>query len=291
MEKFTFTNIYDIPTTIGYNNADFTLLEYEGLTIAEVIPVTHQGYDQYGDTVDKLGIGTRIITIRFLDSESNMTQIYQKRRNLAKSFNPYILGTLEYQNDYIDVVLDNVEVSVQPHPINRYGTVQEYEVELVAHNPWFRDTTLTEVSINAGVANLITYNGDIPAPWIIQFEVNSNTTLVNPLVYVSNSRISPEDDTYGPVYLNGSFTYTEENPIKYFGVCSAYGKKGYGDNLSHIFPNEELTFSNTVWTSKNIRGYSRFVDLTPGVNLVRGQASSGTPVSVKLKYYNQYAGV
>lgn len=293
MEKFTFTNNYNVSATIGYNNADFTLLDYDGLTTAEVIPITHQGYNQYGNTVDKLGIGTRIITIRFLDNQNTMAQIYERRRLLASTFNSSVLGTLEYQNDYIDVVLDNVEVSVQPHPITRYGTLQEYEVELVAHNPWFRDKELTEVDLVYNEPQWLLYNGDVPAPWIIQYEVDSTHSITNPHLYITNQfyNFEPKVGADAYVYINGTFTYTEENPLKYFGACTAYGKKGYGDNLSQANQNQELSFNNTTWSGKNIGGYSKFIDLVPGSNYIVNGSGGGTPVSLKLKYYNQYAGV
>ena len=292
MEKFTFTNNFNVSTTIGYNNTDFTLLDYDGLTTAEVIPITHQGYSQYGNTVDKLGIGTRIITIRFLDNQNTMAQIYERRRHLAKTFNSYVLGTLEYQNDYIDVVLENVEVSVQPHPINRFGTVQEYEIELVAHYPWFRDKELTEVELAYHEPYYLTYNGDVPTPWIMQFEVDDTHSVTNPSIYIANPayHFEPDIGTNGYVYINGTFTHTEENPLLYFGACTAYGKKGYGDNLSQVNQYYELSYKDTVWSSKNVGGYSRFIDLIPGLNLVL-ISGLGNPVSLKLKYYNQYAGV
>jgi len=44
MERFTYTNKLGNSVTIGYGEEDFTLLNYDGLTSAEVIPATNKGY-------------------------------------------------------------------------------------------------------------------------------------------------------------------------------------------------------------------------------------------------------
>ena len=277
MERFTFTNKYGSSVSIGYNDADFTLLEYEGLTTAEVLPVTFRGYRQHGDSVSHLGIGVRIVTISFLDSANSMELIYQRRRNLAKTFNPTLLGTLKYENDYITVVLENVEVTTQPSPTKRYGTVQEYEVELTAHNPFFRDENMTVIN---GTGFDFTYTGDVPAPWIFEWEYNTNN--YNPgNIYLynwgngSSSMIYPDFTT---------INLPSGASAAYYGVCSAYNKKGT------IIKNKtygELTFSDG-WEAARLRTDSRFADLYPG-RVNGGAGSSGQ--TVKLKYYNWYSGV
>lgn len=277
MEKFTFTNKYGSSISIGYNNADFTLLEYEGLTTAEVIPMTYKGFRQHGDTVSYIDMGARIVTISFLDIGTDMTNIYRRRRNLASVFNPTVLGTLKYENDYISVVLEDVEVTTQPSPTNRYGTLQEYEVELTAHNPFFRDETMTEISGNSFT---FTYTGDIPASWIAEWNFSTND--YNPSsVYIYNQG----NNSSALIYPD--FT-TIDLPIgsssAYYGVCTAYGKKGtclqdsgYG----------ALDF-NSNWVAARIRSDSKYCNIYPGTVEV-GIGMSGQ--STKLKYYNWYSGV
>lgn len=293
MEQFTFTNKLGNSITIGYNNADFTLLEYDGLTTVEVLPYTHQGYNQYGNTVDTLGIGTRIITIRFLDAGNNMEQIYTRRRNLASVFNPALLGTLEYENDYVDVALDDVEVTTQLTIEKRYGTIQEYEVELTAHSPWFRDTTMTVVSLTNGSAYNLNYTGDVPTPWLIQWELSNGLTLEDPKIETTftNTAYSKRNDNY--VQMDGRFSWDAVYSRKYIGLCSAYGKKGYSDNLINNDMNE-LTY-DSIWKGINIYGHSSFQDIMPGANVITPSTvagvDTGNPVSVKLKYYKRYSGV
>lgn len=278
MERFTFTNKYGSSISIGYNNADSTLLEYDGLTTAEVLPITYKGYRQNGNTVSHIGMGVRIIEIKFLDAAADMETIYSRRRNLAKVFNPTMLGTLKYENDYITVVLEDVEVTTQPSPTNRYGTVQEYEVELTAHNPFFRDENMTVITAN----NFdFTYTGDIPAPWIFEWEFSTND--YDPgNIYFYNWGGSGSSAMIFPDFQHIDLPSGASSA--YYGVCSAYNKKGTClQNTSR----GALTF-NSDWVAARIRTDSRFCDLYPG--RVNGYAGSSGQ-TVKLKYYNWYSGV
>lgn len=278
MERFTFTNKYGSSVSIGYNNADFTLLEYEGLTTAEVLPVTYSGYRQHGNSVSHIGIGVRIITISFIDVANSMAQVYERRRNLAKVFNPTMLGTLKYENDYITVVLDNVEVTTQPSPTKRYGTLQEYEVELTAHKPFFRDENMTVIT---GSGFDFTYTGDIPAPWIVQWEYNEDGFLPGGIYFYNWGNGSSTNIFSGDAEIDLPIGAS----AAYYGVCSDYNKKGTAIKDKAF---GELTFDDG-WEAARLRTDVRFANLYPG--RVNGGISSSTAQTVKLKYYNWYSGV
>lgn len=87
MEQFIYTNINGDSLTISYSHSENILKGYDGLTAAEVLPETVQGYNQQGYGLQRTRLGSRVITIEFLVYAADMEALYEKRKQLGKVFN------------------------------------------------------------------------------------------------------------------------------------------------------------------------------------------------------------
>lgn len=65
MEKFTYTNAAGKSVVIG-SREDLQLTNSTGLTAAEIVPYTIQGYRQNGYTWTNTQLGARIISLDFV---------------------------------------------------------------------------------------------------------------------------------------------------------------------------------------------------------------------------------
>lgn len=203
MEQFIFKNSRGNSITIDQNNnSQYILQSYDGLTASEIIPITTSGYNQIGNTFIGNKLGVRLINISFYVYGDSMVDFYEKRRNLAKIFNPTIgEAVLNYKNDFIDKSI-NVSISASPYPTEKNGNLQLFTVELIAHNPLFYDTSINALKLgdfigglryplifdpsvkfaNKGEVAFITINGDVPSPLSVEFRDNSlnpKLTLLN----------------------------------------------------------------------------------------------------------------
>lgn len=282
MERFTYKNTSGNSASIGYHD-DLVLLGYDGLTTAEIVPTLSQGYNQYGYTLNRIGWGTRVITIKFLVAETDMEGVYGTRRRLQTIFNPNLTGELIYENDALRVAID-VFVSTPLTNTNRLGRLQEYEIELTAANPYFRDCDETAVVIegftggitfplqinntqfaDAGTDVSINYQGDIPGAIRAEFQEECvNPTLIN--------------ITTGE-YIKVNTTLDEDDKLI---ITTGYGNK----TVKHYVADDDTTEDAFHLIDLG----STFFELPQGRSKLSFTADTGTP-KVILYYYQWYSGV
>lgn len=301
MEKFTYRNIgMNQSIEIGYQSTPYILLDYEGMSVAEVLPVTHSGYKQNGASIDFLRLGPRIITIRFMDAQNDIGAIYQhKVQTIMSVFSSLYKGMLTYQNDYGTYILDDIIVSVPPTPINKYGVVQEYEVELTAYNPIFRSNTLTQKTLyirqsSSSSWNGFTYDGTAPAPYWICFS-NTAKTIVNPSIkhqYPLYNSTGGHSDVETQIKLIN--TYGGSGTSGYEVINNEYGNKGH-KHVSYYPPSYISTLQRAVFEIGDISPNSTFSYLYPkSLNNFKLEYEASNNTASKdatLMYYSRYIGV
>lgn len=282
MERFIYTNASGGSATIGYND-EYVLLEYEGLTAAEVVPTMTQGYRQLGYTLDNIGWGTRVITIRFLTANNDMAAVYTTRRNLQTVFNPTQKGTLIYENDVLKVAID-VFISTPLSITERLGRIQEYEIELTATYPFFRDVDETAIILqgytgglsfpllinnttfaDAGSSIIVNYNGDVNGAIRAEFQDECINPTLNNLTTGEYIRVNTELE-------NGDL----------LTITTGYGDK----NVKHYVASTERTDDAFHLIDLG----SSFFQLPQGRTKLTFTADTGTP-KVILYYYQWYSGV
>lgn len=134
MEKITYTNSLGNTLTFDYKG-EYILADFTGMSAAEVVPATSQGYKQHGQTLNDVTLGIRVITLKILLWGDR----YAKKRELDKLFNPLFgEGTLIYTNNYQSKMIKCVPTT-PPQIASREGTVHIVEVELTAYDPFFLD--------------------------------------------------------------------------------------------------------------------------------------------------------
>lgn len=282
MERFTYTNAYGQTISIGYEG-NFLLDTYDGLTAAETIPVTTRGYNQNGYTLLSSNLGARVITIHFYVFGSDMNDFYSKRRTIAQVFNTLGgNGVLTYKNDFTSKSIDAM-VSVPPTPENKMGNLQQFAVELTAHNPLWYDTIESALRMadyqggltfpiaspysifaQKGDIGRITNEGDTPMPIRIEFRGDAS----NPVVKLEN--------TGEKIKVQTSLAVGEKLIID-----TSYGNKTV----------QKLNTSGAATSAYNlITADSTFFSIPLGENKLSFNSDSGAP-EVYLYWRNRYVGV
>lgn len=283
MEKFVYTNPIGNTITLDYSGS-YLIDSYDGLTAADIEPITIKGYNQNGYTLCNLNYGLRHINLNFLMTASSAEEFYQKRKELASIFNPLLgEGVLTYTNNYLSKSI-RCYPSVTPTPTERMGLAVLVNVELTATNPFWFDTDesamllegfiggLTfplkfdepKIFANQGVVGKININGDIPSPIRAEFKNEA----IKPKLILDNTGEFIEVDT--TLAANEKLIITTE-----------YGNKNV--MLRRVNGNEESAYHL-------INSDSTFFSLPLGNNSISFSAVAGTP-EVSLYWRNYYVGV
>ena len=264
MEKFTYTNRKGESLNIEYGG-NYILDGYDGLANTEIIPMTTKGYAQHGNTLNRTILGIRIISIYFYLFEDGMTNFYTKRRYLSSVFNPLLgEGVLEYTNNHTTKRI-NVLPTVLPTQVDKRGSLQLFNIELTAYDPFWYDNTET-VSNMAGFESGLTLTnvGDYETP--VRIEVVG--AAVNPKI--TNS-------------ATGQF-------LKVNKVLSANQKIVFDT----AYGNKTVTFTDAIGASSNayklLTNDSKFFNLQIGANKLVYGGTSSTPV-IKMYWRNRFVGV
>lgn len=283
MEQFIYTNSRGDSITIAYNS-EYILKEYDGITAAEIIPISTSGYMQNGASFIANKLGTRMISIGFLTHANTMHGFYEKRKHIGKVFNPTIgQGKLTYTNDYLSKSID-VVVSASPTPFEKMGSLQLIRVEFIAHNPLWYDNEVSALKLGdftggltyplhfetsetfaqKGDAANIIINGDVPSPITVEFRDNS----LNPKLSLLNTGEFLEVDTE---------ILDNEKII----INTAYGNK----TVTHTNSSGVETSAYNLITTD-----STFFSLPIGENKLTFAGDAGSP-EVYLYWRNWFIGV
>lgn len=282
MEKFIYTNKMGQSLTIEYGG-NYILESYDGLANTEIIPISTKGYTQHGNTLNRTMLGIRIISIYFYLHEDSMANFYEKRRYLSQVFNPLLgEGKLYYINDYTSKMI-NVLPTVLPSQVEKLGSLQLFNIELTANDPFWYDTALNTKRMGdyenglkfplfsashkfatMGSIATITNEGDWETPLAIEFM----GTAVNPVINLLN--------TNQKMKVNKTLLLNEKLIIN-----TAYGNK------TVIFENA----SGTQTSAYNlISNDSLFFQLQVGENRLTFGSEGGQP-EVFLSWRDRFIGV
>ena len=283
MEKFIFRNAAGQEATLDYDG-EFMIDSYEGLTSADVNPVTIQGYKQNGMTMNSITYGARIIYINFYVVAKNMNELYEKRRRLASVFNPLLgNGVLTYTNNFISKSITCIP-TMTPAPKDKMGSLQRASIELTAYNPFWYDTEESALKLEgftggaafplvftgSGItlaektaAAKIIIDGDVPSPIRAEFK----GACINPKLTL---------DTTGE-YIKVLTTITSAQTLR---ITTDYGNK----KVKLLEGTTETNAFNLIDVNTS------FFSLRNGENKVSFTGDSGAP-EVFLNWRNWYVGV
>lgn len=282
MEKFIYRNPMGQSITIQYGGT-YILDSYDGLSAAEIIPITTKGYRQNGITLNHTSLGTRIINIYFYVHTDSMLTFYEKRRYLAALFNPLLgEGVLTYTNDFTTKSI-SVLPTVLPTPVEKYGTLQLLNIELTANNPFWYDTVENVLRMGdyengftfpmgavsypfatlGSIATIHNY-GDWTTPLNIEFRGPADTPKINLI------------NTGEAIEVNKELIVNEK-----LWINTAYGNK------TVIYEEDDGTLSSAY---NLITNASSFFQLQMGENNLSFESEGGQP-EVYLRWRDRFVGV
>lgn len=282
MEKFIYTNPAGKSITFDYSG-DYLIETYDGLTSAELEPITIKGYSQNGYKLGNMLFGARYITIYFDMIGKTAEDIYMKRAALGSILNPILgEGILTYTNDSVSRSIRCIP-SVLPTIQERMGLLVKMSIEFACYNPFWFDTAESAIKMEGFVGGLtyplkldgntkfgtigtrrtIVNNGDIPAPIRAEFiNATSKPRLTN-------------SDTNEYIQIDTDIQDNEKLLIN------------TEDGNKTVFK-ETATGITSAFNYININ--SSFFKLRQGENHISFSSTSGTP-EVILYWRNYYVGV
>lgn len=237
MEKFIYRNPRGQAITLRYGGS-YILDSYDGLTAAEVIPISTKGYRQHGSTHKHTMLGTRIINIFFYLYADSMAAFYEKRRYLAQVFNPLLgEGVLTYENDFTTKSI-SVLPTILPSPVQKMGSLQLLNVELTASNPFWYDTVENVIRIGdyvdglkfplaapsykfatMGTTTVVENKGDWSQPLLFEFRGTANKPRLSSLttgehIEINKNLLLGEKLWIDTSYGNKSVIFEDANGVR-----------------------------------------------------------------------------
>lgn len=187
---------------IGYDTDEYILKSIDGVDYLKNNITSVKGLYQDGSTITNTEVQERDITIVGLYKADDFS-----KENLLRVFNPKLSGILYYIKNGIKRKINCV---VEASPVFKVGSfLHEFQVRLVAHDPYWKDDEDTEVifaSINpnfefpkyftdtfdlATIDNIkakdVINDGDVAAPIYVEFIANGPVT--NPYIKSASAEI------------------------------------------------------------------------------------------------------
>jgi len=283
MEKFEFRNAIGGTVTFDYDGS-FIIDSYDGLTSAEILPTTIQGYKQNGYKMTNISFGMRAINLNFYVYGTSMADLYEKRRMLATVFNPLLgYGVLTYTNDYISKSITCIP-TITPTPTEKMGNLQIFNLELTAHNPFWYDTDETALKLE-GFAGGMVFPLILASPGITLAEKASSVT-----IGITGDVPSPIRAEFKGVCVNPKLTL--DTTGEYIKVATTM-VAGQTLRITTDYGNKavKLITGTTETNAFNLIDINTsFFSLPVGTNKITFTGDSGTP-EVFLYWRNWYVGV
>jgi len=285
MEKFEFRNSKGDKITMDYSGS-YIIDSYDGLTAAEITPLTNQGFNQQGLSYQKSLYGARLINLYFYVHDNTMQGFYEKRRSLAAIFNPLLgAGTLTYTNDYTTKKI-SVVVTLPPTPTSKMGSLQLFNVELTAYNPFWMDTA--EQALKLG-----DYQGGLTFPFNNASAPYMKFAQKGDLAYVQNigDIETPIRAEFRGEAVNPILTLVNTGELIKVNTTLALGEKLIIDTA---YGNKTVWKEATDGTQESaynlITTNTSFFQLPVGENVLAFGSEGGEP-EVFVYWYNRYVGV
>lgn len=289
MQKLTFINPMSESFVVTYSKP-FVLQDLVGLSDIPVEMLATVGYNQDGQTPKGQIFQPRPISFSVVVLGENAGEVFERRRQLLRFFNPKYEFRVIYENDYVTVKFDcriDGPPRFPPTQSNNGRPDQKCAISLICDNPYLFDVNETTVSMSIeepkfgfplmffneitmstliGTRVVVNNTGDVDTPVKIQF----NGATVNPKII---------NETTGE-YIKVNREIQEDEILEIF---TGYGKKyveiikpdGSRENAFHYI---DLT--------------SKFFQLVAGGNILSYEADSGADSAMVFIYYtNRYVGV
>ncbi len=285
MEKFEYRNSRGASITIDYIGPYF-IESYDGLTSAEIIPIANKGYNQQGYSYQKSLYGARIINLYFYVHDNTMQGFYAKKRSLAALFNPLLgEGTLTYTNDYGSKKISAV-VTYPPSPVTKMGSLQIFNVELTAHNPFWTD--VAEQALKMG-----DYQGGLTFPFNNEDEPYMQFAQKGDLAYINNigDIETPIRAEFRGEAINPILTLENTGELIKVNTSLAVGEKLIIDTAYGNKTVWKEAIDGTRESAYNlITNDTSFFHLPEGESTLTFGSDGGEP-EVYIYWYNRYVGV
>lgn len=283
MEQFTYINPNNAQIVFDYKG-NYLIESYDGLTSAELEPITIKGYNQQGYKLGNMLFGARYITINFDIAAKSAEELYRKREELVSVLNPLQgEGTLIYSNNYITRAIKCIP-SVMPTIEERLGLLIKMTVEFACYNPFWFDLAENAVRMEGFVGGLtyplkldghtkfgimgtqqtVINRGDVDAPIRAEF---INAAEVPRLTHLDSGKYIEINTT---IYDNERLIVNTEDGNKYVKIIDAQG--------SEYSAFEAINMNST------------FFKLHKGSNTLKFSSVDSSP-EVILYWRNYYLGV
>ncbi len=287
MQKLIFTNADGQSITLG-STKPYLLLSITGTGAVETDVQMQKAPFQDGKTYIDTILEPRTIHIEIGILTTTQEELHQKRREIAKVFNPKLgPGTLRYEYDGGAKEIEAVSDLAPVFPAGSGNQAQGFQkalLSLVCPSPFWLETYEESQEMAAWIGGLsfpmqfplvfavsgqqvtITNSGDVETPVLIEF----NGPAVNPRV----------DNL-----TTGEYIRVQRELLS--------GQKLV---ISTAFGNKRVTLVDVDGSESNAMHYidlnSTFWQLKPGDNEVKYNADSGTDeATVLIKWRNRYVGV
>lgn len=277
MEKITYTNSLGNTITFDYKG-EYILTDFTGMSAAEIIPATTQGYKQHGQALNDVSLGIRVMTLNILIWGDR----YGKKRELDKLFNPLFgEGTLVYTNDHQSKMIKCVP-TLTPQISKRNGSIHIVEVELTAYNPFFYDVV-------ENVMKMDDYTGGLtfPLAGVMKFAEKGDVSRIeNTGDYYTSIRAEFRGDAINPrLILENTGEYIRVNTTiaadEKLWIDTTYGNKTVYKEAA----------DGTLTSAYNLIDINTsFFQLPLGQNTLTFGSDGGQP-EVYLYWRNCYLGV
>lgn len=278
MEKITYTNSLGNTLTFDYKG-EYILTDFTGMSAAEIVPATTQGYKQHGQTLNDVTLGIRVITLNILIWGDR----YAKKRELDRLFNPLFgEGTLVYSNDYQSKMIKCIP-TITPQITSREGKLHIVEVELTAHNPFFYDVAESAMKMDDYTGGL---TFPIASPSFHFAEKGDLSRITNTGDYLTPVRAEFRGDAINPcLTLETTGEFIKVNTTLEIGeklwIDTAYGNKT-------VYKEAADGTQTSAYNLIDIN--TSFFQLPLGESTLSFSSDGGQP-EVYLYWRNRYLGV
>lgn len=288
MTKLTVTNKRDETITLTSDEREKRLIEFDIQAVEADVQTQKAPYQDGAAYIDSQ-LETRDLSIEFILRNREQRELERMKRQVGKVLNPKLgVCELRYENEDGTWIIDAVPEESPYYPQgddNRLPGFQRGEIDLIAPNPYFRDTNRVSQSLTA-------YEGYFKLPTKLPFKLGKQgdqTTLKND----GDIPVPVQIDIQGPV-KNPEIRNTTTD--KFIRVNRSIAS----DEILHIDTEPgnkriEVYKGSQIMIAMGSLDYvngAEFWQLEPGDNRVEYYADSGNKDAiVAVSWSNRYISI
>ena len=286
MQTITYANVNG-SLSLGANTTPYFLQNIEGVTGITVDILSQTAPFQQGTTYIRSDFRPRNITIRGLITATDYTTLNTRKRLIQNLFNPKLVSTITYTNDYFTAVSGCYpEMAPAFTQSDQSLYFQTFFVSLICPNPFWRDATAYGTWMSISIPKL---KFDLELTDTYEFETNGTNRMTidnvgdvetSVIIYFHGAAINPRVDNL-----------TTGEHIKVTKTLA----DGEALVINTEFGNKSVLFDDGL-TQTNAFGLidlsSTFFQLQVGENILAYSADTGVETaSVLVQYYTRYLGM